>query len=167
MTCPIESSTILLNHPWSPCLNRFQSLDYLWYFFSSFVFQDLSSLVSRARPSIHLSLFSIDHKEEGKRKKTFLEPFEELISRNNSICVSDQPWAWSKGKKFTQSTKSTVHQGSTQRLIPPRCEKNRCCWTAERVFYRFVDLSLDTVHAMSIPRYQSDHPLPLLSSPSA
>lgn len=72
--------------------------------------------------------------------------------------MSDQPWAWSKGKKFAQSTKSTVHQGSTQRLIPPRCEKNRCCWTAERVFYRFVDLSLDTVHAMSIPRYQSDHP---------
>lgn len=151
LTCPIESSTILLNHPWSPS-NRSITYDISFPRLSSKIYRiSCQELAPRYISPSLFHLLSIDHKKKKKKKYSWNwnQPIhsrqgEKLISRNNSIStlslIEGKVWT----QKFTQSTKSTVHQGSTQRLIPLR-EESLLLNEEKRVF----------LSRRSLPRHRS------------
>lgn len=160
----IESSTILLNHPWSSS-NRSITYDISFPRLSSKIYRiSCHELATRYISLSSPHLLSINHKKgKEERKKYSWNQRVRGKARNNSIYV-ESTLSLIEGKvrtqKFTQSTKSTVRQGSTQRLIPLREEplllNGGACFLSRRSLPRHRSRDVDS----SIPKRPP--PLPLL-----
>lgn len=148
----IESSTILLNHPWSSS-NRSITYDISFPRLSSKIYRiSCHELATRYISLSSPHLLSINHKKgKEERKKYSWNQRVRGKARNNSIYV-ESTLSLIEGKvrtqKFTQSTKSTVRQGSTQRLIPLREEplllNGGACFLSRRSLPRHRSRDVDS-----------------------